>query len=352
MDSRRGPEILLKELVYPAVRDQYEDVCAAARGADLLVSHPLSMAVPIYAQEHHMPWASTVLAPTSFFSPTDMPVLPPAPWLKRLEVLGTWLPRLLVAGGKAQATKWAAPVAALRRELGLPPGEAPIFDGQHSPYLVLALYSRVLGEPQPDWPAHVMITGSMFHDATHGVTLEDELETFLTSGPPPIIFTLGSSAVLDPGKFWEESVAATRTLGARAVFLVGPGNALRLRATLPPTILAVDRAPHSLLLPRGAVTVQQCGIGTLSQSLRSGRPMLGVPFAHDQPDNAYRAMRLGMARILPAGRYRGDRAARELHPLLTDPAYTDAASRVALRVRAERGVETACDAIEQAFFAH
>ena len=34
------------------------------------------------------------------------------------------------------------------------------------------------------------------------------------------------------------------------------------------------------------------------QALRAGRPMLVVPFAHDQPDNAARVRRLGVARVV------------------------------------------------------
>jgi UDP:flavonoid glycosyltransferase YjiC (YdhE family) len=349
MDARRGPENLLKEIVFPAVRDQYADVEAAAAGADLLISHPLSIAVPIYAERHGVPWANMVLAPTSFFSPTDMPVLPPAPWLKRLEVLGQWLPRFLVAGGKATTHRWAHEVTAFRRELGLSDGLVPLFDGQHSPHLVLALYSRVLGEPQPDWPPHTVLTGNMFHDVVHGASLGAELADFLTAGEPPIVFTLGSSAVLSPGTFWEESAAAVRTLGVRAVFLVGPGNAPAMRATLPPSILAVERAPHSLLFPHASAIVQQCGAGTMGQVLRSGRPTLAVPFSHDQPDNAFRAARLGVARIIPAQRYRRDRVARDLATLLADPAYANAASAVATRVRGERGIDAACEAIAERF---
>jgi len=57
---------------------------------------------------------------------------------------------------------WPEPIYELRRELGLPPGSNPIFDAKHSPYLVLALFSRVLGVKQKDWPAHTLITGSVF----------------------------------------------------------------------------------------------------------------------------------------------------------------------------------------------
>ncbi|MEY4607886.1 MAG: hypothetical protein RL625_103, partial [Gemmatimonadota bacterium] len=146
-----------------------------------------------------------------------------------------------------------------------------------------------------------------------------------------------------------ESLAAVRALGQRAIFLVGPENHEMLRTSFPPEILVVERAPHSLLIPRCAVVVQQCGVGTLMQALRAGVPTLAVPFANDQPDNAYRAARLGVARIIPASRYRRRRVAVALDQLLTDPSYRAASARVAAEVRAERGVDAACDAIERTF---
>jgi UDP:flavonoid glycosyltransferase YjiC (YdhE family) len=214
---------------------------------------------------------------------------------------------------------------------------------------VLALFSKVLGAPQPDWPAKVVVTGQMFHDAAHGTALTPEIEAFLAQGPAPILFTLGSSAVLTPGRFWEESLTAVRALGQRAICLVGPENQAMLRASHPPEILVVERAPHSLLMPRCAAVVQQCGVGTLMQTLRAGVPTLAVPFANDQPDNAYRAARLGVAQIVPAPRYRRRRVAMALDALLTNPAYRAASLRVAAEVRAERGVDAACDAIEGTF---
>src|SRR6185436_13861422 len=101
-------------------------------------------------------------------------------------------------------------------------------------------------------------------DAPHGTSLPSEVETFLRAGPPPIVFTLGSSAVLVPGPFWRESIEATRRLGARALLLAGPDGTSALADAIGPDILAIDRAPHSLLFPRASVVVQQCGIGTIA----------------------------------------------------------------------------------------
>ena len=95
---------------------------------------------------------------------------------------------------------WSAPVRQLRRELGLPPGTDPIFAGRHSPHLVLALFSRVIGEPQPDWPANAHATGFPFLSHSDGNT--PELQEFLDSGELPIVFTLGSAAVGAAGDFY------------------------------------------------------------------------------------------------------------------------------------------------------
>jgi UDP:flavonoid glycosyltransferase YjiC (YdhE family) len=169
------------------------------------------------------------------------------------------------------------------------------------------------------------------------------------------VFTLGSSVVLIAKDFWKESIEALDRLGMRGILLAGPTTAPQLARDLQSgslsqrrQLLAIDRAPHSLLFPRAAAVVQQCGIGTLAQSLRSGRPMLGVPYAHDQPDNAWRAVHLGIARSLRPQAYRAARVERELRALM-DERYEAAAGRVARVVRDERGVETACEAIERRF---
>jgi UDP:flavonoid glycosyltransferase YjiC (YdhE family) len=88
MDARRGGEYLLKELLLPALRDSYDDLSAAIRGADLLVTHPITYAGPLLAQKTGIPWVATTLAPLSLWSDHASPVLPPAPWLHPFIRLG------------------------------------------------------------------------------------------------------------------------------------------------------------------------------------------------------------------------------------------------------------------------
>jgi UDP:flavonoid glycosyltransferase YjiC (YdhE family) len=304
----------------------------------------LTFAAPALAESWGVPWAATLLAPLGFFSVTDVPVLPNAPWMVHLRGLGPRFGRTIVGLARLATHAWVQPVYQLRAELGLPRGGHPLFDGQFSPTLNLALFSRVLAAPQPDWPAHVKTTGFIFYNGPGA--LEPALEAFLDAGAPPVVFTLGSSAVGAAGSFYEESVAAVRRLGVRAVLLTG-GFAENQPATLPKDVLVVDRAPHQLLFPRAGAIVHQGGIGTTAQALRSGRPMLVVPHAHDQPDNAFRVTNLGVARTVFPSRYKGARVARELERILGDAHYSERSVAIASLVGAEGGADAAAEAIER-----
>lgn len=348
MGRRRGPMVVLKEIVIPRLRLSYEDTLEAARDADLIVTHTLSFAGPIVAEKRGMPWVSTVLAPMLFFSRHDFPVVPVLPRAYRFH----WIPGMTGLLGRlfrAVTRSWAGPVRELRAELGLPAGDNPLFEGQHSPRLVLGLFSRVLAEPQPDWPPRTKLTGFLFRDPSPGEDPQlESVRAFLDAGPPPIVFTLGSSAVIAAGSFYDESLAAARRLGMRALLMVGDDPTNRPAGPLGDDAIAVERAPHEAIFPRVAAIVHHGGIGTLGQGLRAGRPMLVVPWTHDQPDNARRAVRLGVARSLGAGHYRAKRAADELRTLLDDPHYLARSAAVAETIRSEDGVREACEGIEAA----
>jgi UDP:flavonoid glycosyltransferase YjiC (YdhE family) len=350
MDKETGAEFLIKELLMPALRGSYEDLGRACEGADLILTHPITFAGPLVAEKMKLPWASSVLAPASFFSAYDPMVIPQAPWLVRLRAVGAWPFKIFNKVIDSISSKWVEPVARLRAELGLAPRPNPILSGQHSPHLVLALFSSVLGGPQPDWPANARVTGFPFYDrrdeTVEGLGLSPELREFLDAGPPPLVFTLGSSAVWVAGDFYEESIRAAKMLGRRAVLLIG-GERNSLKGPLPEGVAAFEYAPYGQLLPRACAVVHQGGVGTTGQTLRAGRPALVVPFNHDQPDNAMRVTRLGVARTLSRKEYRAERVARELGRLLTDESYAIRAAEVGERVRAENGAAAAADALEE-----
>ncbi len=343
MSPRHGTDVVLRELIVPALQDAYDDISAALRGADLLVNHPLAFAGPMIADQRRLTWISTVLAPISFFSADDFPALPPFPPAVHFMRLGRWANRPFMRLARAITGPWMAPVRAFRSKLGLADAGDPLYEGQFSPHGTLALFSPVIGSPQADWPVNAHATGFVFDN--RAISMPDDVVRFLDAGDPPIVFTLGSSAVGAPGAFYEESVAAAHALGRRAILLIG-NEENRPIDPLPHGIIAVPSAPHDQLFPRAAAIVHQGGIGTTGQALRSGRPTLIVPHAHDQPDNAFRVTNLGVARTLYPTKYKSPRVVAELGRLLDEPSYSSNAARIATVVRAEKGVSAAADFLQ------
>jgi rhamnosyltransferase subunit B len=346
MDVMKGGEFIIKELFAPFVRESYEDLSAATCDADLLVTHMLSFAGPALAEVSGIPWVSTVLAPTSFFSIYDPFVPPQAPGVNRLLRLSPLISRAFMYIARRVADTWIEPVYKFRSELGLSRGLHPVFEGQHSPALVLALFSKVMATPQPDWPPQTIITGFPFYDLKDETGLSPELKKFLDEGPRPIIFTLGSTAIFVAEDFYRESIKAAQLLKRRAVLLIGDARNMP-KEILPTDIIAFDYAPYGQILPRAAAVVHQGGVGTTGQTLRAGVPALIIPFNHDQPDNAFRIARLGVGRTLSRSQYRAATAARELDKLLTDKGYMERAAVIGRQVQAEDGARTAADEIEK-----
>ncbi|WP_406693789.1 glycosyltransferase [Singulisphaera sp. Ch08] len=347
MDRKKGSENVIRQLFMPSLRASYDDLLKAVQGADLLVSHAVAFAGPIVAEVTGIPWISAVLSPISLLSMHDPSVPPQAPWLRHLRMLGPRFHGSIHRLARLTLRKWTAPVQAVRKELGLPPGADPLFEGGTSPTCMLVLFSKVLGAPQADWPPQAIQTGFAFFDDVHATGMTAELKQFLSAGPPPIVFTLGSSAVMDAGSFYEMSQAAAHQLERRAIFLIGIDPRNRPREPLSKSMLAVEYAPHSELFPRASAIVHQGGVGTTAQALRSGRPMLVVPWGHDQVDNAYRVCRLGVARTLSRERYTVRNAATALRHLLDEPNHLTRASEVARMIRTEDGAASACHAIER-----
>ena len=352
-DVRKGTERGLREFLFPALRETYADLLDAAtkpERADLLLLGELNYAGPIVAEVTGIKWASYVLAPLSFFSAFDPPVLPMYPRLARADKVIPGMGRAIRRLARLVSRKWPQPIYDLRAELGLPKGENPLFDAKHSPYLVLALFSKVLGREQKDWPRNTLITGFCYYDSDAGnAALAPHIETFLASGPPPVVFTLGSAAVLAAGRFYEFSAKAAVRLGVRAVLLIGSDPRNKPRQALPESICVAEYAPYSKLFSRASLVVHQGGVGTTAQCLRAGKPMLIQPYSHDQPDNGRRMMRLRVAQVIQRVNYTPLRVGRKLKAMLAEPLFARRAEQVAQRLEQEDGVCSACDALVELY---
>jgi UDP:flavonoid glycosyltransferase YjiC (YdhE family) len=97
----------------------------------------------------------------------------------------------------------------------------------------------------------------------------------------------------------------------------------------PPTNVIIERfVAQDQLLPYVNAMVTHAGSGSMLASLSHGVPMLMLPRAADQYENASACSSFGVARVLTPAMVTPDRLAEELRLVLSDETYTERAREV------------------------
>ncbi len=230
--------------------------------------------------------------------------------------------------------------AALNRrrvELGLSPVDRPFKRWIHDSDALIGLFPEWFAPPYRDELPHLRLTGFPLYDG-NSAALPTELEAFLAEGEAPIAFTAGTATAVS-NEFFSVSAEACRRSRRRGILLTHVAE--QVPETLPSGVVHCAYAPFSALLPRVSAFVHHGGIGTLSQALRAGVPQLVRPMAHDQFDNANRAVRLGVAlKILPKN-YRVPEVVKAIERLTGDAATRDRCTQIAEKCSGD-AVERAC----------
>jgi UDP:flavonoid glycosyltransferase YjiC (YdhE family) len=347
MSMKWGGLVSLHTLVHRAIAPGFDHTLAAllaeAPAHDVIVAHHFTFPAPIVAELSGLPWATVSLAPGVVPSAYSLPGAnfgrAGSGFFGRIRNQFIW------SAGKMIFIAMVDPVVnRLRAKHGLRPVRDAIFEA-HSPLLNLQLYSEHFAPRLPDWSAEKRVAGFCYFDPP-GSALAPEIEAFLDRGEPPVLFTLGSVAVQKPGTFYSSAVEALETLGLRGILLIGPEK--NRPANLPDTILATTYAPYGLLMTRVRAVAHQCGIGTLSHTLRAGVPSVACPFAFDQPNNARRLEALGVAEVVLPHQRDTRHIGQALERLLAGAAPA-LAQRLGNLIRAENGAARACAILEEVF---
>ena len=105
--------------------------------------------------------------------------------------------------------------------------------------------------------------------------------------------------------------------------------------------------PQTLLFPRCALVVSHGGSGTIMTTLTNGLPMVVVPIAADQPENAERCAALGVARVVNVAEMSPACARRAVLDVLGEPSYRRAAAALRDEIEALPGPDVAVALLEQ-----
>jgi len=237
----------------------------------------------------------------------------------------------------------AAPALnAFRAQLGLPPIRRVFDSWIHSPDLVLGFFPDWFAAPQPDWPEHTHLVGFPAGEPDDHAVLDGDLAAFLQAGPPPLVFTPGTSMAFGR-QFFAASVDACTAAGRRGLMVTRHPEQL---PPLPDHVRHVAFAPFDQLLPQAAAVVHHGGIGTMAAAFAAGIPQVTVPFNFDQPDNAVRMQALGSGAVIRPPAYTAAALGPTLDRLLSSATVRRTCSAIAERVRKARAMAEACDRIE------
>jgi hypothetical protein len=116
---------------------------------------------------------------------------------------------------------------------------------------------------------------------------------------------------------------------------------------LPPRVRVERFVPQAHVLPRSAAVVSHGGSGTTLGALAQGVPLVLVPQAADQFDNAARAEAAGAAVVLRPGDVTAESVRAALARVLGEPAFATGARAIAAEIEEMGTAEEAAAAVEE-----
>jgi UDP:flavonoid glycosyltransferase YjiC (YdhE family) len=302
---------LWNDVVIPAARFLLAPVDAAVTDyrPDVVVGDQYALAAALVACRHGLRWATLATG--------GMELTPPS-W----ELPGH--PEF-VAERLAQAWQLA----------GLP-GQ-PSVDLRFSPYLVLALTSTALTGSAPLPPQCVCIGPVLGRrPAEPGAGWPARMP-----GRRQVLVTVGTLAAMHSGDFYARMLLALDLLADRVQAVVlAPAEAI---PDPPVNVTVLSRVPILQVLPGLDAVVCHGGMGTVTESLAHGLPLVVAPIRADQPAVARQVAQAGAGIEVSFFSARPAEFAAALTAVLDEPGYRAAARRVADSFAAAGGAAAAVE---------
>ena len=320
-------------LSFDILKRSYHDILDLCREVDLVVTSAQSAAGKNEADLLNLPYLSVTLMPWAI--PWNDPE---RPLLKRIVY------HLIDEFVQLATTR---PLNQIRKDQGLPPVGR---EGFTSLRMNLIPVSPTVYAPNPNWDSRHHVTGYWYTEEVSGWRPPSDLLSFLDSGKPPVVISLGSMG------YGESIMKETLRLFAGAIQQSGHRGILQGWETLndqmdlPSTIFATGSLPHSWLFPRCAGVIHHGGYGTTAACLRAGRPALVIPHIADQFYWAKIVHDLGVGpKPVPQSKLTRADLVGSIDELINSDTMLQTATSLGNQIRSETGVQDAVNYIQAEF---
>ncbi|KIO16772.1 glycosyltransferase family 1 protein [Tulasnella calospora MUT 4182] len=223
-------------------------------------------------------------------------------------------------------------------------------------------FSPSVVPPPLDWYEWIRVTGYWFLDdpddsAEKKWTPPADLVSFIDTahqlGKKVVYIGFGSIVVSDPEAMTRAVVEAVEQSGVYAILSKGWSDRLATKKNnvhpevpeikLPPQIYPIKSIPHDWLFPRIDAACHHGGAGTTGASLRAGIPTIIKPFFGDQFFWADRVEALDVGSSVR--KLTVDNLTEAFRAATTDVKQIEKAKLLGQKIRAEKGVDNAVEAI-------
>jgi rhamnosyltransferase subunit B len=218
----------------------------------------------------------------------------------------------------------------LRYELLLPKLKNIFRSWIHEADTLIGLFPEWFARPQTDWAGSLRLTD--FLTTKSGQGLPQEIEDFISTDKPVVVFTAGT-ANGSAYKFFATSMQTVAKLDIKAIF-VSPFTK-HIPKGISENILYVKYVPYEVLLPKISILVHHGGIGSTAVTMKSATPQIICPTAYDQFDNSARAVELGVAYEILQKNYSVSNVAKTIGYILGDKEMKERCEHFATKFQCE-----------------
>ena len=326
------------------IDSQFQQLIPLLQEHDLLVSTNSEFAAASVAEYCGKPFIRTAYAPLIPGNKIPPPLFPYPKPNRLFPPKLIW--RLLNLGNNFLSQKT---INRNREQLGMKPLKNAGFYATEYAYNFM-LYSRFLGNVDPDWKYKWAIGGYCFNDTfAYDEAVLDEILRFIHKDQrPTIFFTFGSCSSSEGERLCNALLAACRKLNYKLV--VGSGWAhTGEHLTMDDQLFLMKKPiPHALIFPHCQAVLHHGGSGTTHSVARAGVPQVVIPLMLDQPYFAYRAHLLGLGpEPIRVKKVTEAELTHKVKELIENPNYRTAAQQLAQQMQTEGGAASFCDFVEQ-----
>lgn len=332
-----------RDSIFPDALKQIEDLDRVQKTfkADIVVGSQVTYGVPIFAKRHGLTWATHCILPTFPFNSRDQ-----FPW-----GMGRGLPRNGMQRFEAKVSRavsrqivrpliheWRQTVA----KLGVnEPHQTDLVGFNLSPDLFTVPSAPGFDLPRSDMPPQVRYVGTcLFNEGA-----EAEWENPF-GDDKPLIYASAGTLFMGP-EFYQRAIAAAAGQPWNMLAVIGRGVDPASYGPLPPNVKLEAYVPQNPVMKKAAAVLCHGGGGTIMSGLAHDLPIVAVPFASDQPENALRVARLGAGFNLSRVGCTPEKVRDAVNAVLTQPQYREAAARFGKVARAHDGGVNAANELEK-----